>query len=319
MINSNILDPAFTAKELLEAYKNVNIGISRSAIYEYVRNPLNPITATVADDPLVANSKIFKTDKKSATYYLRPKHRMLGMVRDVAYYREYEWGHKDVIAHYEVFEDILSSEDMAIVEDLYTQSKWKPPAFKKNWQDRYYYFTDISDETRTPIDDNMVTRASKFKVAFLDAIVPTGNFTSSEIQLYTGIHPETLSDIFRQSSYIRDARRVFVEADTIWEAKEKVQERGYAVPIGNKKYMVQLASTIRKREEHEYTTPPPKPQPIPKKVYKSPYLIKKGSSLPEFQTAFLMKTLQRVYHRATGKKFPRQFTVQKALDFIKNQ
>lgn len=318
MINSDILDCSFTAKELMNALKRLNISISRSGIYEYIKDNLNPIIASVDDNEQIANSILFGNDKKSRTYYMRPKHHMLKMVKDVAYYREYEFGHTRDIPHYEVFEDFFNDEDMAIIEDLYVQSKWKPRRKHFRWQDDYYYFTDVSDDKRTPIDDNLVTKPSQFKIAFFDAIVPIGNYSSRDLQRYTGIHPGTLKEIFKKSSHIRDARRVFVEADSIWEAKKKVEEPGYAVPIGNKTYMVQLASAIRKREEYEYKDEPAKPRPLPRTKQKQIFLVKKNYSAPMFQSNFLMKSLQRVYYQATGNKVPRKNTVEELLDYIKS-
>ena len=306
-INEGVLPPAFTIPQLVNSFASAEIKVSRQSFHLTAKNPHNPVINKVANHPLVAESEIFLVEDPENTYFLRPRYEMRDMLEYSGYFREFEMGHRGNIPTIDIYEGALDDNQTEVIKQVYEKIGWHPPRRPLSWRRYYRYFMDFSNEIRTPINNAYVTKPPMFKVAFLDAVIEPGTWSSWEVSKKTGIHYDNIRNIVRKSGLEKDARRIVVNASNPWEALELAGEPGYAVRVGEGSYLVQLRSYWREKTEEELIEAE---NLLPLTAYeyarsrRGILPVYKTDPTPMFQGKFLLKSLRLLAKRAYGETPP---------------
>ena len=275
LINAKILPHLFSSKQVHQALTDIGKKCSRRGIYYVLADPFNPIIAPVTPTTSIIHSTVYKddpslsqhpsnpphTNSKTRMYFLRPKHEIHAMILDNAYFREFELGHRHIIPPASVFADTLPPHQMDMLRKLYKKIEWTAPKKKLKWERFLNYFTDIdNDDHRTVLDESRITTPNTLKVAFFEALIKPGEYTTTDICLMTGIHHENLRHVIRKSNIARERRYIVVHADSYWEAKQLADKRDFLLKLNDGKYMIQKPSHYRLKNNED-------PAPHPAKDY----------------------------------------------------
>lgn len=334
LINSGILHPIFSAKDLHRALNDIGIVCSISTPYAALQDPFNPITDLVENNPWLKQSKLMpKTANATKNlYYIRPYHEIVDMIEENAYFREYEFAYIKHIPPIEFFEDVLSKKQTQQINALYY--KIKTPKFNQptqQWQQFSQHFTQIKNPTRTPIEDAFVTRVYLFKVAFLDAIIQEGQYSLRDMFMMTGIKEKHIYHVIGKSKFMREKRYLIIDAPNIYEARKYIDEPAHVVKFPDGKFLLILKSRVRHKttEELEQMNNHLKPKTNHtndmtdnQKIYTTryPFIVKSRFSMPKFQKTFVTRKLRQLIQTALQEQIPlKLFTTQDLLDFAEQR
>ena len=332
LVNSGALSPAFTAKDVSNALNNLGIKHSMSSLYANLHDLYNPIVNNVQNSDFFAKSTVFgekiiksaeNSEDNVELWYIRPRYETIDMIEHTAWYREYEMGHNKLIPPIDVYEEALSPDELQIIDHLYEKSGWRP-SHSTRWMSNYRHFTDFSIKSRTTIDNTVITKPARFKIAFLEAVIIGGVWSGFDIMRETGIHVDNVRYILKNSNLHREVRREIVEAKSISEALERAKEPGHAVKLSNDTYMIQLKSLIRPKTSEELAAIRNYVRGETPENGKSPRTnmqrIKWALSLPTFQPKFLSRSLRKISEKALGKKLPAHLiSVPAILDYVSKE
>ena len=279
------------------------------------------VLAPLAENPLLAQSIPFASKSKEATYYHRPIHEVKEMIEEAAYYREYEMGHRHLLPPPEIYESITSDTDFALISRLYKKANYRPPRRLPKWSYYFRHFSNLSDPTRTLIDNATVPIPAMFKVAFFDAMIKEGTYSGVEISKLTGIHYGNIRHILKHSKFGRDSRRLIITADDHWDAlKQAGKEAAHAHKLDENTYLVQLQAYFHsqgarpKTNSHDIKDIQKKTQE--NKGSRAITVVKKNNSIPAFQERFLVHTLKRIFKKAYKIELPPTIkSLQEILEF----
>ena len=329
LINSGALPAFFTAPELIKALAHIGVKVTRSNTFYNLKNPFNPIVEPLSGNTLVALTTKIDPSKWDHVYCMRPRYQIMEMIEEVAYYREFEWGHRNAVAPIDIFDGVLDDEGMEFLSGVYDQISVRAHKTPYVWKGRYRHFTDFSDLTTTPLDQGVIVKPAEYKVAFFDAVVTEGIFSTWELTAKTGIHSANLGHILRKSGHIRDSRRIIVHANSIPEALEKANEPGYAISLDENTYLVQLRSRLRVKTAEEMLKMGENSQESVKNGTKPVFSplsrtnalqIRKNHAFPGFQATFLQKMLRRVAKRGINIEIPLDLSrVEDILSYMKDK
>ena len=304
LINKQTIHKAFTAKELHEALYNMGIKCSRTSVYERIKDEYNPIIAPLNSIPVAESATLYERReadvKKYELFILRPLHEMLSMIIQASYYREYEMGHRSVIPPLDLYEDLLDDHSLASVKKLYENINYSPRKRNALWINLHSHFTNFTDQKRSKIKNSTVTKPSMFKVAFFDAVVKEGSYSSREITMLTGIHYKNIPNVLKHSKFSKMSRRIKIEANSEWDAlKIAGSKASYAHRLNDSEFIVQMKPQFTLKKESDL-------QIKSKSVFRRQQgryninNIKTISGMPAFQERFLVHGLKRAAMQYNG-------------------
>ena len=320
-INEGVIPPSFTARDLMESFNNIGIKLTVQPLYAALQDPYSPVLDSVEENYLVSGSQIYKSNGSGGrAYYLRPRHKMLEMIEEAGYFREYEVGHSRFIPPVDVFEGEVSDEDYEFLKYLYKRLKWRRPSRSLSWHKKWLHFVDFSDDKRTALDEARIKKATEFKVGFFDALVSKGTISTWEMSYLTGVHIKNIPNMLKRCGIERESRRVFVEANSPWEALEQVDETGYAIHLSGNKYMIQLSSRLHERMDIDrsdgYSLG--SVRSVKKRSMRT-WNIPKNASYPGFQDRFLSKSLKKVGARLFSSRVPYEIdNIAGIIDYLRS-
>lgn len=315
LINDTILPHPFTAKQLHNALTDIGIGHSRRGIYDNLQDPYNPITAPTPNQP--------PQTRLAQTYTLLPAHETQYLISSNAYFREFEVGHRHHIPPSNIFQSQLNHTQMTLLNQLYDKINWTPPPQKLKWTTYLAHFTSFHNTTRTPINNETITKPARFKLAFFEAMIKPGEYSYTDISLLTGIHHENLRHVLQKSKYTTDRHFLILHADSYHQAMTKRLPGEFIIPIGKHTFLLQTKTLLREKTPHELNqqhTPPNYTNTLHQHQQRYTYIQSKRKSQPTFQINFLLKQIKKIAKQAHNINLPEYINnLHDSLTFIQNQ